>query len=274
MAGVEALPGAASLIASSELTTLATPGFLATAGAAITVVGAVLAAAALAFTIIAPLLEKTPRLDIDFDSVKTEAGRRAALVSELLDDDFLKDEIIDISVKRKAGLGLGGDEGIKDVLVDAIQVAVNNLLDIINKLPTDLAETLSEELLNTPLDTETEVAGERLFEFDAKGKKIAEKFNQLINGEIQAKFLFAVDGFLQTMFESLGVLPEAAEAFLDERFEEFKNAGSREARAKVGQELLADINAFVDAFNIVSGNVNDAIGQPIETEEWEYELAA
>jgi hypothetical protein len=88
------------------------------------------------------------------------------------------------------------------------------------------------------LDTETEVAGERLFEFDAKGKKIGEKFNQLINGEIQAKFLFAVDGFLQTMFESLGVLPEAAEAFLDERFEEFKNAGSREARAAVGEEEM------------------------------------
>jgi hypothetical protein len=70
------------------------------------------------------------------------------------------------------------------------------------------------------------------------------------------------------------VLPEAAEAFLDERFEEFKNAGSREARAKVGQELLADINAFVDAFNIVSGNVNDAIGQTIQEEDWEYRLAA
>jgi len=254
-----------------------TGGFLASIGGvtgAITIVGAVLAAAALAFTFLAPLFKKTPRLDIDFDSVKTEAGRRAALVSELLDDDFLKDEIIDISVKRKAGLGLGGDEGIKDVLADAIQDAVNNLLDIINKLPTDLADTLTDELLNTPLDTETEVAGERLFEFDAKGKKISEKFNQLINGEIQAKFLFAVDGFLQTMFESLGVLPEAAESFLDKKFEEFKNAGSREARAKVGQELLADINAFVDAFNIVSGNVNDAIGQTIQKEEWEYRLAA
>ncbi len=272
--GALSLGGQASIFSASLPSAFTGPGFLATAGAAITVVGAVLAAAALAFTIIAPFLEKTPRLDIDFDSVKTEAGRRAALISELLDDDFLKDEIIDISVKRKAGLGLGGDEGIKDVLADAIQVAVNNLLDIINKLPTDLADTLSEELLNTPLDTETEVAGERLFEFDAKGKKIAEKFNQLINGEIQAKFLFAVDGFLQTMFESLGVLPEAAEAFLDERFEEFKNAGSREARAAVGQELLADINAFVDAFNIVSGNVNDSIGQTIRNEEMEYRLAA
>jgi len=245
---VGAPAGVGSLIAALEPGTTLAPGFLATAGAAVTIVGAVLAAAALAFTIIAPLLEKTPRLDIDFDSVKTEAGRRAALVSELLDDDFLKDEIIDISVKRKAGLGLGGDEGIKDILADAIQVAVNNLLDIINKLPTDLADTLTEELLNTPLDTETEVAGERLFEFDAKGKKIGEKFNQLINGEIQAKFLFAVDGFLQTMFESLGVLPEAAEAFVDEQFDAFKNAGSREERAQ--------------------------IGQTIENEEWEYMQAA
>ena len=70
------------------------------------------------------------------------------------------------------------------------------------------------------------------------------------------------------------MLPDAARRFLDAKFEEFKNAGSREARAAVGQELLADINAFVDAFNIVSGNVNDAIGQTIEKEEWEYRLAA
>jgi len=88
------------------------PGFL---SAALPWVGAVLAAAAIAYTFLAPLLKKTPRLDIDFDSIKTEAGRRAALVSEILDEDFFTEDIAQISVKRKAGLGVGGNDRIKEM---------------------------------------------------------------------------------------------------------------------------------------------------------------
>jgi len=88
------------------------PGFL---SAALPWVGAVLAAAAIAYTFLAPLLKKTPRLDIDFDSIKTEAGRRAALVSEILDEDFFVEDIAQISVKRKAGLGVGGNDRIKEM---------------------------------------------------------------------------------------------------------------------------------------------------------------
>ncbi|MEQ9618981.1 MAG: hypothetical protein RIG61_07375 [Deltaproteobacteria bacterium] len=265
--GVGGLTGGVSVgtLAAGELPST---GFLAGIGGiggALSILGAVAVAAALAIPLLSGLFKKTPRLDIEFDSIKEEGERRAAFISELLDTDTLINDIIDISVKRSAGLGVGGSDKIKEILGDAIQGAVNNLLDIINKLPADLADKLTDELLNTELDTETVVAGERLFEFDAKGKKIAEKFNQLINGEIQAKFLFAVDGFLQTMFESLGVLPDAAASFLDERFREFESAGSREARAAVGQDLLADLNAFVDAFNIVEGNINDAIGTTINS---------
>ena len=54
-------------------------------------------------------------MDIDFDSIKTEAGRRAALVSEILDEDFFTEDIAQISVKRKAGLGVGGNDRIKEM---------------------------------------------------------------------------------------------------------------------------------------------------------------
>lgn len=212
------------------------------------------------------LLKKTPRLDIDFDTVKTEMGRRAAEVAEFLDPDFFKDSIAQISVKRGGvGLGRGGDEGIKDIIQQKIKETVDAVRAIIFKLPSDIAAQLNEALLNTQVDTDTVVKGERLLEFDAKGKKIKEKFEAFINGELQAKFLFAIRDFFQGAFESLGVLPGKASEFLEAEFEKFKKAGSREERAKVGEELLADINAFVDAFNIVSGNVNDSIGQTLQS---------
>ncbi len=214
--------------------------------------------------IITAIFKKPPRLDIDFDSVKTEMGRRAALVSEILDPDFFKDSIAQISVKRGGvGLGRGGDEGIKDAIQKVLAETVKKVRDIINKLPSDMAAQLNAALLQTPVDTETVVGGERLLEFDAKGKKIAEKFEAFINGELQAKFLFAIRDFFKDAFVDLGVLPEKAQEVIDKELEKFKNAGSREARAKVGEELLELFNAYVDVFNIAVGNVNDPISQSI-----------
>ncbi len=216
--------------------------------------------------IITALFKKTPRLDIDFDSVKTEVGRRAAEVAEFLDPEFFKNEIAQISVKRGGvGLGQGGDEGIKDIIQEKIEETIDAVQAIINKLPSDLARQLNDALLNTQVDIDTVVKGERLLEFDAKGKEIKKKFEAFINGELSAKFLFAIRDFFTGAFEALGVLPENAQAFVDEQFDAFKNAGSREERAQIGQEFLASFNAFVDAFNIVSGNVNDAIGQTIQS---------
>src|SRR5690606_6504471 len=117
-------------------------GILATIGTAATVVGAVIAAAALAYTIIAPVLKKTPRLDIDFDSIKTEAGRRAAVVSEILDEDFFTEDIAQISVKRKAGLGVGGNDRIKEIIQEKLEETIEGIQDIIAKLPTDLFNQL------------------------------------------------------------------------------------------------------------------------------------
>ncbi len=240
-------------------------GFAGTLSAALPAIGTILAAAAIAIPLIIDAFKKTPRLDIDFDSVKEEIGRRAAFVSEFLNDDFFVNEIAQISVKRKAGLGVGGDEAIKNLIQDQIEATVESVQAILNKLPSELAARLTQELLNTQVDIESVIGGERLLEFDAKGKEIKKKFEAFINGELQAKFLFAIRDFFTGAFEALGVLPENAQAFIDAEFERFKTAGSREARAEIGKELLEAFDTFTNAFNIVSGNGVDSINAAVNS---------
>ena len=266
--GLMKIPGVSSIV--DGITGLfAEGGALAGIGtflsSALPVIGAIASVAAFAIPLISGLFKKTPRLDVDFDSIKTELGRRVAVVNEFLDPEFFSGNIAEISVKRKAGLGVGGDDAIKELIQEQIELTIESVQAILFELPLEMAKSLNDALLATEVDIDTVVAGERLLEFDAKGKKIKEKFEAFINGELQAKFLFAIRDFFVGAFESLGVLPENAQALIDEQFEAFKNAGSREARAEIGQELLATFNAFVDAFNIVSGNVNDSIGQTIQS---------
>jgi hypothetical protein len=215
-------------------------------------------------------------LDIDFDSVKTEVGRRAAIVEEFLDPEFFMENIGQISVKRGGvGIGAGGSNQILELIRERIQETIEGIQDIIAKLPTDLFNQLNETLLNAEIDIDTVIAGERLLEFDAKGKKIGEKFQQFIEGELPAKFFAAIrESFFEPAFLALGVSAEGTEALIDKFMADMEAAGSREARAQVGAEFIATFNAFVDAFNIVSGNVNDSIGQTIQKEEWEYKMAA
>ncbi|MGD9651356.1 MAG: hypothetical protein AB7V12_03200, partial [Candidatus Dadabacteria bacterium] len=235
--------------------------------ASIPFIGAAIAVIATAIPIISGLLKKTPRLDIDFDSVKTEVGRRAALVEEFLDPEFFMENIGQVSVKRGGvGVGAGGSNQILELIRERIEETIEGIQDIIAKLPTDLFNQLNETLLNAEIDIDTVIAGERLLEFDAKGKKIGEKFQQFIEGELPAKFFAAIrESFFEPAFLALGVSAEGTEALIDKFMADMEAAGSREARAEVGAEFIATFNAFVDAFNIVSGNVNDSIGQTIQS---------
>jgi hypothetical protein len=174
---------------------------------------------------------------------------------------------LQISVKRWVGLGLGGDEGIKDAIQTVLEATIQSVQAIINKLPAELAAELNKALLSAQVDIDTVVKGERLLEFDAKGKEIKKKFEAFINGELSAKFLFAIRDFFVGAFESLGALPGAAQSFIDTEFEKFKNAGSREARAEIGKELLESFNTFVDAFNVVAGNGADSINAAVNSLE-------
>jgi len=251
-------------------------GLLSSISSAIPYIGAAIAVIATAIPIISGLLKKTPRLDIDFDSVKTEVGRRAALVEEFLDPEFFMENIGQVSVKRGGvGVGAGGSNQILELIRERIEETIEGIQDIIAKLPTDLFNQLNETLLNAEIDIDTVIAGERLLEFDAKGKKIGEKFQQFIEGELPAKFFAAIrESFFEPAFLALGVSAEGTEALIDKFMADMEAAGSREARAEVGAEFIATFSAFVDAFNIVSGNVNDSIGQTIQREEWEYRMAA
>lgn len=218
--------------------------------------------------IFSSIFKKTPRLDIDFDSIKTDLGRRAATIEELLDDDFFADNIGQVSVKRKAGLGVGGDEKILELIQDRIEDTIEGIQDIIGRLPSDMFEILNQTLLDAELDIDTVIGGERLLEFDAKGKKIGEKFQAFIEGELPAKVFAGIrESFFDPAFQALGVSADATQDMIDQFLADMEAAGSREARAAVGQEFIEKFSAFVDAFNIVEGNFGDAIGQTINSVE-------
>lgn len=229
---------------------------------AIPLIGAIVSVGFAAFDIISGLFKKTPRLDIDFDSVKTEIGRRAAVISEILDPEFFADSIAQISVKRGGvGLGAGGDSAIKKLIQERLTQTIEGIQAIISTLPTELFKQLNETLLNAELDIDTVIGGERLLEFDAKGKKIAEKFQAFIEGELPAKLFAAIrESFFDPAFQALGVSADATQNMIDQFLSDLESAGSREARGQVGQAFLEDFATFVDAFNVLSGNAGDAIG--------------
>lgn len=241
-----------------------TAGFGATLSAALPAIGAIISAAMIAIPLIIDAFKKTPRLDIDFDSVKTETGKRAAIIGELLDEEFFKDVIAKISVKRKAGLGIGGDDAIKDAIYEVIKASIESIQSIIAKLPENLFKQLNEMLLNAEVDTSTVIGGERLLEFDAKGKKIAEKWKAFIEGELPAKVFASIkDSFFEPAFEALGVASDAAKKITDDYLEKLKGASSREERAQIGQDFLELFNAYVEVFNVINGHAQDAFGKAL-----------
>jgi hypothetical protein len=126
-------------------------------------------------------------------------------------------------------LGLGSE--LPNVIREAIEGQIFAIQDIINQLPSELAAQLNDALLNTAVDIESTVKGDRLLEFD-ETKKNAEKFQQFIEGDLQTRFIFSIREFFVGAFESLGVLSDSAQSFIDEQFEEFQNLSGREARAE------------------------------------------
>jgi hypothetical protein len=207
-------------------------------------------------------LEKTPRLDLDFDQLRDDAGKSlgvAAQVFQLIDEEIFDNEIFNNSVSRQAGLGLKGE--IAPVIREAITGQVRIIQEIINRLPSEMAQILNEALLNTAVDIESKVKGDRLLEFD-ETKKIAEKFKAFIEGDLQARFVFSIREFFIEAFEALGALPDAARQFVEQEFETFQGL-NREQRAKFGENFVQEFGAVVDAFNIINGNAPDSLNGTI-----------
>lgn len=244
-------------------------GFIGSIGSFLGPIGAAVSAiASIAIPLISAIgdiFKKKPRLDIDFDTFRDNVGKstgEAAKVMDFLNNEAF-DEIFNLSVSRKAGLGVGGAEGIKELIQAAISAQIEVIQDIINKLPSDLAKTLNESLLNTAVDIETKVKGDRLLEFD-ESKKIAEKFQQFIEGDLQARFVASIGSFFEGAFESLGVMSEGAQGMVDDFLENIKGA-DREGRIELGEEFLLNFNAFVDAFNFASGRFGDTAMEAVDS---------
>lgn len=206
--------------------------------------------------------KKTPRLDLDFDQFRDDAGKSlgiAAEVADFLDSEIFNNEIFNRSVSRQAGLGLRGD--LPNVIREAIEGQIRLIQDIINRLPSDMAQLLNDQLLQTAVDIESKVKGDRLLEFD-ETKDIQEKFQDFINGDLQARFTFAIREFFVNAFESLGAIPDAARAFVEQEFETFQGL-NRQQRAEFGENFVQEFGAVVDAFNIINGNAPDSINGTI-----------
>lgn len=250
-------------------------GFVGTLGAALPAIGLIAGAVAGIASLISSLLKKKPRLDIDFDKFRDESGKAIegiegiATLGDFLNDE-LADQIIGISVKRKAGLGVGGDDAIKELIKDRIQDTIEGIQAVLEKLPSDLFESLNQALLNATFDTQTIISGggkgERFLEFDAEGKNIAEKFQTFIEKELPAKVFGAIrESFFDPALQSLGVSAESTQELIDNFLEDLSNAGSREARGEVGEAFLLQFNAFIDAFNFAEGRFGDSAGEAIDS---------
>ena len=193
--------------------------------------------------LIGGFFRKKPRLDIDI-----EPGLEVAV------DDFLLqgfEDAIKIS-SRKTGVDYGQT---RKTIGEALRGTIGGIRDIIARLPEEVQTTLDELLLQTAVDTREHFGSDRLLEFDVKGKRIREELEKFLGGELQSRFLFSIRDFFEGAFAQLGVLPDRAREFVDEQFERFKAAGSREERAAIGQELLALFEAGVEIYNGLEGRV-------------------
>ncbi len=197
--------------------------------------------------LIGGFFKKKPRLDIDIDTLVP--GSDVFAVDDILRQGFAA--AIKIG-SRKTGVDYGQ---LREAIGEALRGTIGGIRDIIERLPEEVQTTLDELLLKTAVDTREHFGRDRLLEFDVKGKKIKEELEKFLGGELQSRFLFSIRDFFEGAFAQLGVLPDRAREFVDEQFERFKAAGSREERAAIGQELLALFEAGVEIYNGLEGRV-------------------
>ena len=149
-----------------------------------TIINGAIALAITGIAVIKGLLDKSPRLDLDFDQIRDDAGKSlgvAAQVFQFLDEDVFNNEIFSRSVSRQAGLGLGSE--LPNVIREAIEGQIFAIQDIINQLPAELSAQLNDALLNTSVDIESKIKGDRLLEFDEKTQ-----FGELVEGSKVVSF--------------------------------------------------------------------------------------
>lgn len=264
--GNTGLPGEASLLGSnagsllSSITSVLTP---------VAIVGSIVASI---IPIISNLFKKKPRLDIELfelGNLNEVADSVAITVSDLVqvatDEGFAQGAI---EIKGKGGKGaFSGKEAdaFRQAYREALENGIGNISAIINKLPVQLAEKLNSEFINSAIGFSE--AGDRLlFEFDKSAKKadqVLAEFESFVGGGIQADLVAGLDKFFITLLESIGVSGSNATSFIDDRIAEIAGTEDLGVRGQLGEAFLQDIETFVDAFNLLEGNLTGTVGTAI-----------
>lgn len=251
-----------------------TVGFAATLGAAIPAIGIILAAVAIAIPLIMSLLKKSPKIDIDIGVLKREIDgemvKRGANVQEFLDaldapNSDLAKEIVRFSTVQ-GGVGLKGKarEKVRLAILTVIGGSIEAIQLIIAKLPEEMFLALSESLLSAEIDIENFKGGDKLLEFDKKGKKVMQDLMDFISGTLPARFFASLsESFFVPMLETLGVTSEGAQELMDDFVESLKGA-SPEAAKILGEEFIATIDAYVDVFNLLNEGMKGVMGKALD----------
>ncbi len=219
------------------------------------------------------LFQKKPQIDIEIPGEfggnqreweKAVADGLKVTVQDFIDattDEALAESLIWIKTRKIDDV----NEDIRKRVLAAITEAINKVTAVIFRLPEEMAQRLLDAFRSTELKL-AETEDDFLLEFDEKSKSVKKLFDKLekfLGGELQGRFLFAVRDFFTGALEQLGVLPEKAQDLIEGKFQEFLQIKGRENRAAAGQELFNLFNAFVDAFNIVNDRFGDAVTDAI-----------
>jgi TP901 family phage tail tape measure protein len=232
-------------------------GLGATLLGALPAIGIIAGVAAVAIPLISKLFQKAPEVHIDIGNFDRDLRDRLAFVSDFVNlsnnvDSELAKDLVQI---RKGKIGVENKE-LRRIIFDKLNIFIGGLQDLLNKLPIDIAESLNEALLSTQLIDFDETT-KRIIGIDFRGKDAKKRLEQFLqSGELEAQFLFAITPFFDTLFEELGVLPDAIQRLMDEFGDKLGRVPTgvkgSEARVALGQEFLAQAQAFIDAFAFIS----------------------
>lgn len=215
------------------------------------------------------LFEDRPRLDVEVFDLGNEDEIQADLAAGInrtvediirlgFDESFREEQIF---VKGKGGAeDLEEASEIRRLVSEALNQQVDEIFGLINQLPSEIATDFRREFRGTELNFR-QLVDDVSLEFDegsSNAEEVAQRFQQFIEGDIQARFLDTIDTFFTNSLESLGVLGGSAEEFVNSRLEEIRTTESRERRGQLGREFLTAVDAYFDAFNILNGATSQA----------------
>jgi hypothetical protein len=232
--------------------------FFSLIGKAIPLFGAIASVVTVGISAILKLFEKAPEVHIDIGRFNTEIDDRFAFVKDFIElsDDVNSDLAKDLVTIKKGKIGIDNTE-LRQIIFDKINAVISGIQDMLSQLPADLSKTLKEVLLNTQL-IDFDEATKRIIGIDYTGKEARKRLEQFLSsGELEAEFVASISPFFEEFYKQIGVLPDAALRIVDEFKTAFAGA-SPEEQVILGQEFLAQMQAYIDAFNILNDYAADS----------------